>query len=412
MAASDTHDNTLNRQQPDLDYIKTYVSHFYRQIREKNMCLCGQMYQGLFQKLCNVSPWPSVDAVAPHADHYFCLLYRVMWFRHLYLPNHWLWDMVDGFVCQYKEKTKNETGAGDCASACGQVLDIIQILEKEKQGLEQFTATYGYDYSGSSNVLKVLGYFSLVGLLRLHCLLGDYHTALKCLLPIDTSQSGGLYTTVIGSHITTIYYYGFANLMLRRYVEAIREFNKILTYIFKTKQFLQENSPEYDQILKKYEQMYALRALCLSLCPQGKLVAEDVNSQLREKYGEEMLKMQKYYDDAYVLYDDAFPYDAYRVQLKLFLYEVKQQQLLSSVRTFLKLHSTISFNKLATYMEVDEPTVRSILLTYERKTHSVGSDGMIHVVETKSKRYGDYVMHHIVKLEEMINDLDRAMLDR
>lgn len=93
---------------------------------------------------------------------------------------------------------------------------IIEILEQEKEGLEQFTATDGYDYNGGSNVLKVLGYFSMVGLLRVHCLLGDYHTGLKCLLPIDISQQG-VYTSVIGSHIATIYHYGFANLMLRRY---------------------------------------------------------------------------------------------------------------------------------------------------------------------------------------------------
>lgn len=93
---------------------------------------------------------------------------------------------------------------------------IIQILEQEKEGLEQFTATDGYDYNGGSNVLKVLGYFSMVGLLRVHCLLGDYHTGLKCLLPIDITQQG-VYTSVIGSHITTIYHYGFASLMLRRY---------------------------------------------------------------------------------------------------------------------------------------------------------------------------------------------------
>ena len=50
--------------------------------------------------------------------------------------------------------------------------------------------------------------------------------------------------------------------------------------------------------------------------------------------------------------------DAYRLQLKLFLYEVKQQQLLSGVRTFLKVYSAISVGKLANYMEVDEPTLR------------------------------------------------------
>jgi len=92
---------------------------------------------------------------------------------------------------------------------------ITQILEREKEGLEQFTATDGYDYEGGSNVLKVLGYYSMIGLLRIHCLLGDYHTGLKCLAPIDLNQQG-VYTIVIGSHISTIYHYGFANLMMRR----------------------------------------------------------------------------------------------------------------------------------------------------------------------------------------------------
>lgn len=50
--------------------------------------------------------------------------------------------------------------------------------------------------------------------------------------------------------------------------------------------------------------------------------------------------------------------DAYRLQLKLFLYEVKQQQLLSGVRTFLKVYSSISLGNLAKYMEVDESKLR------------------------------------------------------
>lgn len=34
-------------------------------------------------------------------------------------------------------------------------------------------------YPQSSNVLRMLGYFSLVGLMRVHCLVGDYYAALK-----------------------------------------------------------------------------------------------------------------------------------------------------------------------------------------------------------------------------------------
>ncbi|KAK6129691.1 hypothetical protein DH2020_036557 [Rehmannia glutinosa] len=454
----------------------------YRHIREKNVYEIHQMYETSFQSISDRffkdAPWPSVDSVAPYVDndHVFCLLYREMWFRHLYarlsptlkqridswdnycnlfqvvlhgvvnmqLPNQWLWDMVDEFVyqfqsfCQYRAKMKNKTeqeiallrqfdqawnvyGVLNFLQALVEKSTIIQILEQEKEGLEQFTATDGYDYSGGSNVLKVLGYFSMIGLLRVHCLLGDYHTGLKCLFPIDISQQG-VYTSVIGSHITTIYHYGFANLMLRRYSEAIREFNKILLYIFKTKQFHQK-SPQYEQILKKNEQMYALLAISLSLCPQ------------------------RYDEEAFAIYDELFSYacpkfitpsapsyeeplvnynqDAYRLQLKLFLYEVKQQQLLSGVRTFLKVYSTISIGKLSTYMEVDEPTLRTILMTYKHKTHAVDSDGkitsnadidfyidddsifpvlcfqdMIHVVESKP-----------ATLEGIMTDIDRIKLE-
>lgn len=490
------------------DSVRSFVVHMYRHIREKNVYEIHQMYETSFQSISDRffkdSPWPSVDAVAPFVDndHVFCLLYREMWFRHLYarhsptlrqridswdnycslfqvvlhgvvnmqLPNQWLWDMVDEFVyqfqsfCQYRAKMKSKTeqeiallrqydqawnvyGVLNFLQALVEKSTIIQILEQEKEGLVQFTATDGYDYNGGSNVLKVLGYFSMIGLLRVHCLLGDYHTGLKCLLPIDISQQG-VYTSVIGSHITTIYHYGFASLMLRRYVDAIREFNKILLYIYKTKQYHQK-SPQYEQILKKNEQMYALLAISLSLCPQAMLVEETVNSQLREKYGDKMLRMQRSDDEGFALYDELFSYacpkfitpsapsyeeplvnynqDAYRLQLKLFLYEVKQQQLLSGVRTFLKVYSTISLGKLATYMEVDEPTLRTILMTYKHKTHAVDSGGkitsnadvnfyidddMICVVESKpAKRYGDYFLRQIVKLEGVMSDVDRIKLE-
>jgi hypothetical protein len=50
--------------------------------------------------------------------------------------------------------------------------------------------------------------------------------------------------------------------------------------------------------------------------------------------------------------------DAYRLQLKLFLSEVRHQQLLSGIQSFLKLYTTISISKLASFMDVDGPTLR------------------------------------------------------
>ncbi|CAK9204550.1 unnamed protein product [Sphagnum troendelagicum] len=487
------------------DVVKTFVVYMYRHIREKNVYEIHQMYEGSFQKLSErlfkQSNWPAVEMIAPYVDndHVFCLLYKEMWFRHLYarlqptieqrcdswdnycnlfqvilhgnvnmqLPNQWLWDMVDEFIyqfqsfCQYRAKLKQKTdhelaflrqidevwnvvGVLNYLQALIEKSMILQILDDEKDGNLTFTATDGYDYHGGTNVLKVLGYFSIVGLLRVHCLLGDYQSGLHALLPIDINQPG-VFNTVIGCQITTIYYYGFANLMLRRYLDAIKSFNQVLLYIFKTKQYHQRSS-QYDQILKKNEQMYALLAISLSLCPHPKLVDENVNNQLREKYAEKMLRMQ-HSDEA--MFDELFSYacpkfitpappnydeplvnfnqDAYRLQLKLFLSEVRQQQLLSSIRSFLKLYTTISIAKLASFMDVDEPTLRVALLTYKHKTHVINNDGsvlsnadvdfyvdddMVHIADTKTtKRFGDYFIRHISKFDEIINDLDRVQLE-
>lgn len=69
-----------------------------------------------------------------------------------------------------------------------------------------------------SNVLRMLGYFSLSGLLRVHCLVGDYSTGLKSLYPLNLHITANLYTPkIIGSHITLFYYGAFAYLMLRRW---------------------------------------------------------------------------------------------------------------------------------------------------------------------------------------------------
>lgn len=42
---------------------------------------------------------------------------------------------------------------------------------------------------GQHALYKMLGYFSLIGLLRMHSLLGDYYQALKVLENIDFNQT-------------------------------------------------------------------------------------------------------------------------------------------------------------------------------------------------------------------------------
>lgn len=72
------------------DYVRSFVVHMYRHIREKNVYEIHQMYETSFQSISDRffkdTAWPIADAVAPYVDHdhVFCLLYSEMWFRHVY----------------------------------------------------------------------------------------------------------------------------------------------------------------------------------------------------------------------------------------------------------------------------------------------------------------------------------------
>merc|ERR1711878_232192 len=134
---------------------------------------------------------------------------------------------------------------------------------------------------GRHSLYKMLGYFSLEGLLRLHSLLGDYYQAIKVLENIELNKKS-LYSRVPGCQITTYYYVGFAYMMMRRYSDAIRTFSNILLYIQRMKGAF--------QIKKQTDQMYVLLAICLVLHPQR--IDESLHSSLKEKaYAEKMNKM-------------------------------------------------------------------------------------------------------------------------
>lgn len=491
------------------DLVKTFVSYLYRHIREQNVYEIHQMYEATFatltERMFMQSPWPRVEAIAVHVDndHVFCLLYQELYFRHLYakltpslqqrmeswdnycnlfniiltgnvnmqLPNLWLWDMIDEFIyqfqsfCQFRAKQKDRTdeelrilrenervwnvyGVLNFLQALIEKSEIVRILDEDAAGQGTFTAHEGYDQQGGSNVLKVLGYFSVIGLLRMHSVLGDYQTALQRMNPIDVGRPG-IFHRVTGCEVTTMYYCGFANMMLRRYAEALQGFSVVLGTILKHKAEL-EGVPQYEQVLKKNEQMYSLAAICVCLFPAGlKLLEEGVTAQLREKLGEKMLRMQRG-DES--VYDELFSFacpkfiapaalpvppsgeelvnynqDAYQLQLKLFLADVRQQQLLPSIRGFLKLYSTISLAKLAAFLEVDEGTVRSALLAAIRKAQTVELDGtvraspdaeffldddMVHVLEARSvRRHGEYFIKHVAKFDEIVTELDHIVVE-
>ncbi len=66
-------------------------------------------------------------------------------------------------------------------------------------GAAQLKATNGFNQS-QSNVLRMLGYFSLVGLQRVHALVGDYNGAMKAIVPLNLFETKTLVTqNIVGA---------------------------------------------------------------------------------------------------------------------------------------------------------------------------------------------------------------------
>lgn len=220
---------------------------------------------------------------------------------------------------------------------------------------------------GKHSLYKMLGYFALIGLLRLHSLLGDYYQAIKVLENVELYKKSA-YSHVPGCQVSTAYYVGFAYMMMRRYTDAIRTISGSLLYIQRTKQLFTTRSCQNDQINKQTEQMYHLLAICLVLHPQ--CIDEGLQQALRERnYHEKIYKMQ--YGDlvefetcflfacpkflsatppaADAKKDDYFR-DAVKHQTQVFMDEVVQQKMLPTIRSYLKLYTTLPLSKLATFM--------------------------------------------------------------
>ena len=271
------------------DVIRSFVVYFQKNLRERNVYEVHSIYESSFNQLTDryykTSPWPPAEAIAPLVDNdqQFLLLYKELYYRHIYsklqptleqrveswanycdifnlllsadqpveleLPNQWIWDIIDECIyqfqafCQFRSRVKNKTDEEiRVLKEAPQVWSVHKVLYYlhalvDKSGTRAHLAGKPDETPFMQSTLyKMIGYFALVGLLRVHCLLADYRLALSTIEGIDLGKKG-LFTRVTACHISTFYYVGWAYLMMRRYVDAIKTFSNILFYIGRTKQY-------------------------------------------------------------------------------------------------------------------------------------------------------------------------------
>uniref|UniRef100_A0A4W4GPA3 Eukaryotic translation initiation factor 3 subunit L n=1 Tax=Electrophorus electricus TaxID=8005 RepID=A0A4W4GPA3_ELEEL len=412
------------------------------------------VYENSWNKLTDrffkTSPWPEAEAIATLVgnDAVFLILYKELYYRHIYAKVSF--QSFSQYRCKTAKKSEEEIEFLRSNPKIWNVHSVLNVLHSlvDKSNINRQLEVYtsGGDPEsvageyGRHSLYKMLGYFSLVGLLRLHSLLGDYYQAIKVLENIELNKKS-MYSRVPECQISTYYYVGFAYLMMRRYQDAIRVFANILLYIQRTRNMFQRSTYKYEMINKQNEQMHGLLAIALTMYPMR--IDESIHTQLREKYGDKMLRMQKgdlqVFEELFSFacpkflspvvpnYDNVHPNyhkEPFQQQLKVFAEEVQQQAQLSTIRSFLKLYTTMPVAKLAGFLDMSEQEFRIQLLVFKHKMKNLvwtsgisALDGefqsasevdfyidkdMIHIADTKvARRYGDFFIRQIHKFEEV-----------
>lgn len=491
------------------EVVGQFLTYTHRAFLDRNIVELHSLYEQTFSRLTDRyfknTSWPSAELVAGYVDNdsTFLVLYKELYYRHLFsktnpslaqryegwnnycvlfdlfikngmidhdLPPSWLWDMVDEFIyqfeswCQYRAKLKTKTPEeieylreNDYIWNVQTVLSLLHYLVNKSNIIAWLLQ--GGEPSGVSDpdsvnfdistlpVYRYIGYFSIIGLLRVNTLLGDYRLALMVLQPLDFDITTALFTDVTACHVSIYYYMGFCYIMLRRYEDAVRVFSSTVLHIGRIKHN-HTRSYQYEQINKRSDQMMALFALCIALQPQQ--VDESMMVMVREKAGDRLARLRQGEPHAFEeLFNYASPkficpappdYDviadtnmeAPRLQTQLFMKEVRSQLLLPEIRSYLKLYTTIEIEKLAALMDVEESTFRSHLHALKHKSWTMtGSfnvsplDGnfktssdvgfhveqnVVHISDTKqSSRYGEYFIQNIGKLDELHSQLKRKI---
>ncbi|PFH51645.1 hypothetical protein AMATHDRAFT_142043 [Amanita thiersii Skay4041] len=511
------------------DVVKGFIVHFHQAVLENNLAEITVAYESGWNKYTEKfyarTEWPEAEIIAPlvNDDPIFLILYRELYYRHVYsrlqpniddrfhsyenscelfnyllnsdgpvpleLPEQWLWDIIDEFIYQFqvfctwrskvKPKTEDELvmlSEGGPVWSSYSVLNVLYSLiqksrineyivaQQQGKSAEEITEIVG-EY-GQRPLYRMLGYFSIIGLLRVHVLLGDFTLALKVMDNVELNQKSS-FTRVTACHVTTYYYVGFCYMMLRRYSDAIRTFITILNFIMRMRQY-HTRSYQYDQISKTADRMYALFAMCNALSPSR--LDDNISNIAKERFGEQISKMSRADPDALTAFEELFLYacpkfitanpppyedpaaialilsppspsdspsqgsaphiDPTHRHLNLFLADVAAMSPVPTLRSFLKLYTSLGAKKLANFLDADEEEMVQELMMMKQSSRSLSrisgnekglldgqsiptsdldfviDENMVHIAEsTVGRRYAWWFIKNTERAQRIFDDL-------
>mmetsp|Transcript_32948 Transcript_32948/g.48326 ORF Transcript_32948/g.48326 Transcript_32948/m.48326 type:complete len:521 (+) Transcript_32948:71-1633(+) len=392
-----------------------------------------------------------------------------------YVIPDWAFDILHEFVyqfqgfCQFRTTQAGNASVSAAKSGTGApASETIDVLSRNRDAWAVETVLFylhrlvavGCSDEPPSEAHRLLGTFASVALSRLECLLGDYRASLKALDPVFCSGSVAEEEVngVFSARLSLAYHSGVSYIMLRRYKDAADILGDICAHMqrgFKTGQL--RKLPGSEQFQKNYDRMIALLSILSHICPSARL-EDAVSKHIQDRYGNQLSKIEageEGYEDLFMFacpkfVNPAVPdygnpqlsaslsQDVYKLQVKQFMQEMSQQQILRKLRSYMKLYTSISAAKLADFNDTEQEEFLSNLLCFKHKMRQLerdpaatedkdntyglslldGKEGtaldihyyikkdMVHVDEAeKQRRFENYFMSQIAQSEDIMKDL-------
>lgn len=121
--------------------------------------------------------------------------------------------------------------------------------------------------------------------------------------------------------------------------------------------------------------------------------------------------------------------DPHQNQLKIFKSDISNQIMLPTLRSFMKLYTSMGIDKLAKFLEIDAEELKAHLLVFKQKSRQykwVSGDllegeylptsdldfclkqDVVHIAESKvGRRYGDWFLRNINRCEDIVANLEQ-----
>jgi translation initiation factor 3 subunit L len=299
----------------------------------------------------------------------------------LMLTPQWVYDIVQEYVyqfqgfCQYRSSSREPAvvlankQAWAVATVHRTLTDLIALFAP------QATTTKSH-----------FGYFAMIELSRLECLLGDFSASISSVSSVRIFDRTELFNTVLSSHVNMYYHACVSLLMLRRFADSIQVLSEALLHISRV---LRPGAgalrqPSQSVLQKMMDKVLALLAISMALSPGTRVddqVRELVEQRVQDKYRRMQTGDVSAFEEAFeaacpkfispcvpTVYPTAnLCHETVRMVVSVFMSEVRQHAALLKLRSYMRLYSAVQVDKLARLNDSTEAELLSQLVAYKHK---------------------------------------------